>query len=380
MEFHFPPVADVMKLRFVSYIILLLILGSCSEDTQIQAPTAYEFVPPAHFGDNFDIPSDNSFTIQGIELGRNLFYEKNLSRNGQVSCGSCHQQSKAFTDGSKFSKGVDRELTDKSSMALVNLVWNTKFFWDGRAVTLEEQSLQPIADHIEMDLPLDEAVERLTNSESYKQQFFSAFETDEITADLIAKALAQFMRTLVSSNSKYDQFLLGQGELTEQEKLGMNLFFTHPEPSTGLRGGNCGDCHLNILTSGDREGYQGFHNNGLDTENNLEEGLMSVTAKAEDKGKFKAPSLRNIALTAPYMHDGRFATLDEVLDHYNEEIRISSTLDVLISDATNLNTKSDEQVLLGLTDEEKEAIIAFLNTLTDDEFISNEAFSNPFRP
>lgn len=368
-----------MKLSQLIHIGIIFFLASCADEQPISMPTPYQYVPPAHFGDNYEIPVDNPFTIEGIALGRNLFYERQLSRNGRISCGSCHQQSRAFTDGARFSRGVDGELTSKSSMSIVNMLWNSKFFWDGRAATLEEQSIQPIPDHIEMDLPLDEAVQRLSESDSYRQQFMAAYETDEITSDLMAKAMAQFMRTLVSSGSKYDRYLLGETDFTDQEKLGMDLFFTHPEPTIGLRGGNCGDCHLNILTSGDREGYQGFHNNGLDSEEKLEDGLMMVTGKAEDKGKFKAPSLRNIALTAPYMHDGRFGTLEEVLEHYNDNIQNSTTLDVLITDATNNNTKG-ENVQLGLTNEEKEAIIAFLNTLTDENFINNEDFSDPFKP
>lgn len=368
-----------MKLRLSTYFVFALLIWSCSDDTKINTPTPYQFIPPVHFGDNYEIPENNSFTVEGIALGRNLFYEKQLSRNSQISCGSCHQQAKGFTDGAKFSEGLDGELTSRSSMSVVNLLWNSKFFWDGRVGTLEEQALQPIVDHIEMDLSLDEAVKRLSDSENYRQQFFAAFETDVITSDLIAKALGQFMRTLVSSDSRYDQYLLGQTELTDQEKLGMDLFFTHPEPKTGLRGGNCGDCHLNILTSGDREGFQGFHNNGIDSDANLEVGLMEITGKAEDRGKFKAPSLRNIALSAPYMHDGRLATLEDVLDHYNDNIQNSSTLDVLITDATN-NSIKGEHIQLGLTDGEKEAIIAFLHTLTDDKFINDEAFSDPFKP
>ncbi|MEP2026630.1 MAG: cytochrome c peroxidase [Reichenbachiella sp.] len=366
-----------MNIKVVILMVLMQVLFSCAEDSQIKKPTPYVFEPPALFGDDYILPKDNPLTVEGIALGRNLFYEKRLSRNNQVSCGSCHQQAKAFTDGAKFSTGLDGELTGRSSMSLVNLLWQTKFFWDGRALSLEEQALQPIPDHIEMDLPLDEAVERLSISEDYPRQFLEAFETENITADLIAKALSQFMRTLVSSNSKYDKHLLGQDVLTDQEKLGMDLFFTHPEPTIGLRGGNCGDCHLNILTAGNRKGFEGFHNNGIDSEDALEDGLMTVTGKATDKGKFKAPSLRNIALTAPYMHDGRFSSLEEVLDHYNENVQTSTTLDVLISDATN-NPENVLPVMLGLTAEEKEAIIAFLHTLTDETFINHEEFSDPF--
>ncbi|UXX77962.1 cytochrome-c peroxidase [Reichenbachiella carrageenanivorans] len=367
-----------MKLR-VSMFLMGIGLWSCTEDTQIKVPTPYVLEPPPLFNDNYDLPVDNPLTVEGIALGRQLFYEKQLSRNSTISCGSCHQQAHAFTDGTQFSQGVDGELTTRHAMSLVNLLWQTKFFWDGRASTLEEQALQPIADHIEMDLTLDEAVERLMEKESYRQSFFAAFETEAITAGLIAKALGQFMRTLISADSKYDRYLLGAEAFTPQEKLGMDLFFTHPVPSIGLRGGNCGDCHVPILTSGDRQGFNGFHNNGLTGEKELEAGLMAVTGKAVDQGKFKAPSLRNIALTAPYMHDGRFSTLEEVLDHYNEGIQTSPTLDALIVEATN-NPTQELPVKLGLTQEEKEAIIVFLQTLTDNNFIHNEDFSDPFKP
>jgi len=367
-----------MKQIFKVFFIGMILLSACSEDTQTKAPTPYVFEPPSHFGDdNYIIPEDNPFTVEGVALGRKLFYEKQLSRNNRVSCGSCHQQLKAFTDGAKFSKGLNGALTSRSSMSLVNMLWQTKFFWDGRALSLEDQALDPIQDHIEMDLTLEEAVLRLSASASYSKQFQQAFETEVITPDLIAKAMGQFMRTLVSSNSRYDQHLQGENVLTDQEKLGMDLFFTHPEPTVGLRGGNCGDCHLSILTAGDRQGFEGFHNNGIDTDENLEDGLMAVTGKATDKGKFKAPSLKNIALTAPYMHDGRFATLEDVLDHYNENVQVSTTLDALITDATN-NPENVLPVRLGLTQEEKEAIIAFLHTLTDEKFITNEEFSDPF--
>ncbi|MEP3389588.1 MAG: cytochrome c peroxidase [Reichenbachiella sp.] len=366
-----------MKIRLLIGWMGLMLLAACADDTTIKSPTPYLFEPPVLFGDGLDIPNDNPFTEEGIALGRNLFYEKMLSRNNQISCGTCHQQSKAFTDGAAFSTGLDGALTSKSSMSLVNLHWQSKFFWDGRALSLEAQALQPIQDHIEMDLPIEEAVSRLTESNTYRKQFAAAFETEEISGDLIAKALSQFMRTLVSSNSRYDQHLLGENVLTDQEKLGMDLFFTHPVANTGLRGGNCGDCHKTILTSGDRKDFLGFNNNGLDADDNLEDGLMATTGKPEDKGKFKAPSLRNIALTAPYMHDGRFATLEEVLDHYNHQVQTSATLDRQIVEATNL-PEAVLPVKLGLSEEEKEAIIAFLHTLTDETFITNEDFSDPF--
>lgn len=162
-----------------------------------------------------------------------------------------------------------------------------------------------------------------------------------------------------------------------QKKRGEQLFFTHPIPGQ-LRGGNCGDCHLGPLTSGAIDGFQGFHNNGLDNDEDMDDGLMSVTGKPSDKGRFKTPSLRNIALTAPYMHDGRFETLEEVIEHYDNGIHQSSTLDILIIEGSNENQASGEKPELFLTDQEKEDILSFLNMLTDQEFINNPQYSSPF--
>ena len=263
-------------------------------------------------------------------------------------------------------------------MSLANLHWTSRFFWDGRSESLEDQALQPISDPTEMNLPIEEAVVRLQNDPDYPARFKAAFGTDQISADLVSKALAQFMRTLVSGNSRFDQWIKEEIVLTDIEQLGMELFFTHPEASIALRGGNCGDCHLGFLTSGDRNDLLGFHNNGLDSDENLDSGLEAVTGKSEDKGKFKAPTLRNIALTAPYMHDGRFNTLEEVLDHYNEHVESNATLDILILEASNEIITPGEPVKLHLTSQEKEAIIAFLHTLTDETFITDPAFSDPF--
>jgi cytochrome c peroxidase len=182
----------------------------------------------------------------------------------------------------------------------------------------------------------------------------------------------------VSANSRYDQFLRGEVSLTEQEELGRKLFMAHPDTKASLRGANCIDCHSQFLTSGFNTRFDGFVNNGLDPEAELPAGLEEVTGKPEHRGLFKVPTLRNIALTAPYMHDGRFGTLKEVLDHYNEGIRVSSTLSPLILEASNLDNASDDHVSLNLTAEETAAVIAFLHTLTDMDFVTDERFSNPF--
>jgi cytochrome c peroxidase len=360
---------------------MLAVLHSCDQDTKAPAmdPTPMALNKPDYFPAEQAMPADNPLTTQGVELGRMLFYEKKLSLDGTISCASCHQQQKAFTDGRQFSPGVAGKLGTKNAMALANMHWQNRFFWDGRATNLEEQAIIPIEDTLEMNLPIEEAVARLQGDAEYPKRFQAAFGTDQITPDLIGKALAQFERTLISANSKFDRYIRGEVTLTAEEQLGLELFFTHPEPSIQLRGGNCSDCHLGFLTSGDPNGFAGFHNNGLDPEEKLKAGLKGVTGKDFDRGKFKAPTLRNIALTAPYMHDGRFQTLEEVLDHYNEHIQNSSTLDVLILEASNEQISPDQPIKLYLSAEEKKAILAFLNTLTDQEFVTNPKFSNPFK-
>lgn len=369
------------RLSILLFLSVLWISCDDTEEPSVSFPTAYdlEAEAPFYFGSNFEIPEDNPMTVEGIALGRMLFYEKKLSGDNTMSCGSCHLQSKAFTDGNQFSEGIDGIEGSFNTMSLANLLWNEKFFWDGRSSSLEEQALIPIEDPIEMHQSLDEAVAKLQNTTEYPEMFNKAFGDEIITAENIGKAIAQFERTLISSNSKYDAYLQGDYTPTSQELKGIDLFFTHPIAQIGLRGGNCGDCHTNILTSGDLNNFNGFHNNGLDDDNGLKSGLEAVTGNSADKGKFKAPTLRNIALTAPYMHDGRFNTLEEVLEHYDQHIRMSATLDPLIIEASNELRSPGDPVKLFMTDDEKEAILAFLNMLTDNEFITNTAFSDPFK-
>lgn len=371
-----------MRFQFPAWLGLICVCGlvSCgnNEEKPLSGSTQISLDAPDYFPANIAMPADNPLTEEGVQLGRTLFYEKKLSSNGTISCGSCHQQQKAFTDGNQFSFGVNDSIGDMNAMSLSNLHWQNKFFWNGRAGSLETQAVQPIEDPREMNLPIEEAVSRLQADAQYPSLFKLAFGTEEITSDLIGKALAQFERTLVSANSKFDAWIRNEVELTPEEQLGLELFFTHPDPKLQLRGGNCSDCHLGFLTAGDPNGFTGFHNNGLDTDENLPLGLMSVTQNPFDKGKFKAPGLRNIALTAPYMHDGRFQTLEEVLDHYNDHIQNSSTLDVLILEASNELPDGSDAVKLHLSDSEKAAIIAFLHSLTDQQFVTNPKFSDPF--
>ncbi|MEP0711362.1 cytochrome c peroxidase [Algoriphagus sp.] len=371
-----------MRFQFPTWLGLICVCGlfACqnTEVDLINGPQQMMLDAPDYFPANIPMPADNPLTEEGVQLGRMLFYEKKLSADGSISCGSCHQQQNAFSDGNQFSFGVNNTQGDMNSMALSNLHWQTKFFWNGRASTLEAQAIVPIEDVREMNLPIAEAVNRLQADARYPSLFESAFGTDAITPGLIGKALAQFERTLISANSKFDAWIRNEVELTPEEKLGLELFFTHPDPKLQLRGGNCSDCHIGFLIAGDPNGFSGFHNNGLDAEEKLSSGLMNVTANPFDQGKFKAPSLRNIALTGPYMHDGRFQSLEEVLDHYNDHIQNSTTLDVLILEASNEVPDGSDAVKLHLSDEEKKAIVAFLHTLTDQDFITNSKFSNPF--
>jgi cytochrome c peroxidase len=341
------------------------------------SPTPLEgFEAPFVFG-RFQLPADNPLTQEAVELGRRLFYDRRLSGNNTVSCSTCHLQRLAFTDGKPTAIGVSGEALAFNSMSLANLMWGPRrFFWNGRASTLEEQALVPIQHRDEMAQDLDDLVDELAEDETYRLLFDAAH--GGISPTSIAAALATFERTLVSANSRYDQFLRGEVSLTEQEELGRKLFMAHPDTKASLRGANCIDCHSQFLTSGFNTRFDGFVNNGLDPEAELPAGLEEVTGKPEHRGLFKVPTLRNIALTAPYMHDGRFGTLEEVLDHYNEGIRVSSTLSPLLLEASNLDNAPGDRVSLNLTVEETAAVIAFLHTLTDMDFVTDERFSNPF--
>lgn len=362
----------------ICLLSLVFILGCDNKAGQTPGTPLTDFSAPFYFG-LFELPSDNPLTQEGVELGRMLFYDVSLSMDSTVSCATCHQQPKGFSDGKKLGTGIDGQSTDRNTMSLVNVLWSSpRKFWDGRVESLEEQALHPIENPKEMGLPLDQAIARLSDNRKYREKFKAAFNTQIIMKEHIAKALAQFQRILISQDSKYDEFLRGETQLTEIELRGMQLFFTHPDPSINLRGSNCGDCHRNFLTDGFSSGLDGFANNGLEDDTNLENGLFEITSNPADKGKFVVPSLRNIALTAPYMHDGRFNTLEEVLDHYNDHIRESATLDVLIRDASNESREPGDPIALKLSDQDKKDIIAFMLTLTDSTFITNEKYSNPF--
>ena len=303
---------------------------------RMRAPVATpiaDFSAPFVYG-RFSVPPDNPLTEEAFALGRHLFYDPMLSGNNEVSCATCHVQALAFTDGRAKSPTLSGGELDFSSMSLANLLWGQeKFFWDGRATSLEEQALMPIQHPDEMGQDIGALMAELQASAKYRKMFRKAY--GGISAENTAKALATFMRMLISSESKYDKYLRGEVRLTAQEEHGRKLFMAHPDTKISLRGGNCIDCHSQFLTSGFRDALDGFSNNGLDPDETLPPGLMAVTGNPAHKGFFKVPTLRNIAVTAPYMHDGRFETLEEVMEHYNDGVVVSDTLSPLILEADN---------------------------------------------
>jgi cytochrome c peroxidase len=297
-----------------------------------------------------NLPLDNPLTVERVELGKRLFHEPALSRNGIISCASCHQAEAGFSDPRRFSIGLDGKSTPRQSMSLLNLAWKDSFFWDGRAKLLRDQVLEPIENPIEMDEKLSRIPAKLAALPGYEAAFKAAFGTTEITPQRLGLALEAFLLTLVSTDSKFDQARQGKAQLTTEEQRGMELFFMEHEPAHGKRGADCFHCHGGPLFSDHR-----FHDNGLRDES--DHGLGTITGNPSDRGKFATPGLRNISLTAPYMHDGRFATLEEVVAHYNTGVKRTPNLD------PNLAKHPDAG--LGLGDADQAALVAFLKTLTE---------------
>ena len=332
-----------------------------------------------------DLPRDNPLIEERVALGEKLFHEPLLSRDGSLACASCHEVSAAFSDPRRYSVGVSNRLGTRQAMPLFNLAWKSSFFWDGRAPSLRAQALMPIQDHTEMDESLTNVVAKLSrisrceealtertpiaNRQPPKDQslltsaatnvdyaalFTRAFGTPEITPEKIGLALESFVLTLTSFDSKFDRAFRGEAQLSDAEKRGFELFMTEYDPRREQFGADCFHCHGGALFQS-----QTFANNGLDAKF-TDLGRAKITGKDSDQGKFSTPSLRNIALTAPYMHDGRFATLEEVVEHYSTGVKRSATLD------PNIAKHPDGG--LHLQAEDKRALVAFLKTLTDEKF------------
>lgn len=341
-------------------LILFTAVSLAGKDKKSKGLSPYKIPLPEFVSDYFDkMPQDeeNPLTVEGIALGRRLFYEKKLSANNTLSCGSCHKQEHAFADNRQFSLGVHDSVGIINTMPLFNLGWARALFWDGRSPTLQEQVTEPLINRLEMAGTWGDVLDKLQQDKDYPRLFRKVFGTDRINSTQVMKALAQFEMTMVSFNTRFDQYYFdGRADaLTAQEERGLDIFFGF---------GNCNHCHSDVLLTDNF-----FRNNGLDL--NPQPGLYNTTGKETDRGRMKVPSLRNVALTAPYMHDGRFKSLDEVLDFYSKGVQQKSP-------------NIDEHMVpfgkgLYLSDAQKADLVAFLKTLTDSSFISNPAFSDPNR-
>lgn len=311
------------------------------------------FKNPSNFPDPVYDFSKNPVTREGFELGRKLFYDPRLSRNNTIGCGTCHIQGAAFTHhGHDVSHGIDDRLGHRNSPPIMNLAWSKAFFWDGGVFHLDLQPLVPITAHAEMDEKMSKVLEKLRSHPDYPGLFKKAFGSEEITSAKTMKALSQFMLMCVSSNSKYDKVMRKEGEKFTQEELqGYKLFKQ-----------KCSGCHAEPLFTD-----QSFRNNGLPPGKNDDRGRFTITLDSLDAYKFKVPTLRNLEFTAPYMHDGRFYGLDQVLDHYRFKVQATPNLDPLMNKVGKPG--------IPLTNEEKASIIAFLKTLSDREFIKNPLLS-----
>jgi cytochrome c peroxidase len=310
------------------------------------------------------LPRDNPLIEERIALGRRLFQETALSADRSISCASCHAAASGFSDSRRFSPGVQGQLGTRQSMALANLAWKREFFWDGRARSLRDQVLMPIQDPTEMAETLESVVGKLSGMPEYPVLFENAFGTPRIDAERIALALEQFVLTLTHFRSRFDLSTQGKASLSDQERRGLELFMTENEPRMGQRGADCFHCHGGPLFTDHQ-----FHDNGLDLVPS-DPGRARVTGRNADRGKFVTPTLRNIAQTAPYMHDGRFQTLEAVVRHYSEGVQASPNLD------PNLAKHAAGGLHLSL--EDQSALVAFLKTLSDP--VPESSQPKPERP
>lgn len=328
----------------ITVLVAAALVSGC--DNSVDTPTEKLIDVPAAFPEP-RIPADNALTRARIDLGRKLFFDKQLSRTREVSCGSCHLQENAFADPRRLSVGVEGKLGTRNAPSLANMAYNRDFFWDGGVPTLEQQAIQPIINPLEMDMTMNEVVERVAADPSYAGLFMSAYNA-EAKPEWVTKAIASFVRTLISGNSRYDRYQQGDSAaLTASEKRGKELFFGEKA--------ECFHCHLGYNFTNNV-----FSNNGLYAVYE-DKGRQLITENPADEGKFKVPTLRNIAVTAPYMHDGSLATLEEVVEHYMSGGKAHPGKDPVIQPFT-------------LSDQERTDLINFLKSLTDESFLTNPKF------
>ncbi|MBL0740678.1 cytochrome-c peroxidase [Chryseolinea lacunae] len=343
-------------MRTAIVFIIGLFLFGCGSEGISPADTAYVFQQPSNFPPATYTFENNPVTKDRFELGRALFYDPVLSADSTIACANCHQQVRSFSDPvHKFSKGVNDVSGFRNAPAIQNMAFQAHFFWDGGVNHLDFVPINAITSEIEMAESLSHVVTKLSRSDVYREKFENAFGTGEVSSQKMLYALSQFMNMMISADSRYDRYIRHEGEtLTADEAAGMKLFAT-----------KCSTCHAtDMFTDGT------FRNNGLNETFAQDSGRARVTESADDRGKFKVPSLRNAELTFPYMHDGRFRTLQEVLNHYAHSVKESETLDPAL--------KQNGALGIVMTDDEKAKIILYIKTLTDRNFTNDKRFSNPF--
>lgn len=332
---------------------LILVINSCGKDPDTNvAPQSIAF----HVPEGWPVPQylfeNNTLSTGGFELGRKIFYDTRLSKDNTISCGSCHQSFAAFANlDHTVSHGINSLVGTRNSPGLANLAWSPTFFWDGGVLNLENQPLAPIQNVVEMDLKIDSVVARLNADPVYRDQFRNVFGDGSITSQTIFRAIAQFMAVMVSSNSRYDRAMRKEGGvvLSPSETAGLALYQQH-----------CAACHKAPLFTD-----YSFRNNGLAVTAVNDIGRAMITLLEGDRYKFKVPSLRNLGFTRPYMHDGRFSTLTQVLDHYDHGVVPSATLDPILQKPINLNLQ------------ERTDLLAFLGSLNDSSFVADQRFHDP---
>ncbi|MFN6086597.1 MAG: cytochrome-c peroxidase, partial [Fluviicola sp.] len=334
----------VIKMNRILFVILVFISFSfLTKKKFLEYPSSWP-EPVYHL-------QNNKPTSKGISLGRMLFYDPILSSDSTISCASCHSSFTAFTHvDHNLSHGIQDRIGKRNSPTLMNLAWQSNFMWDGAIIILDMQALAPISHPDEMGSSINDVVHKLNHDKFYNKKFQQIYGTKEISGEQVLKVISQFMLTLISSNSKYDRVKNGKEQFSEQEANGYRLFVN-----------NCSSCHTEPLFTN-----HNFVNNGLKLSQEINDlGRFQITKDAKDSLKFKVPSLRNIEFSYPYMHDGRFKKLSEVLNHYSNGINQSNTLDIRLKNG------------IQLTANEKVDLISFLLTLTDKEFLFNKNFSYP---
>lgn len=341
------------NVRLIILLFFGLFIYACKKEDAIKEAVSsfLGFQQPANFFAPVYKLENNKITEDGFILGRALFYEPRLSRNNTVSCSSCHMQSSAFTQpGHDVSHGIDDRLGSRNAPPIMNLVWGKSFFWDGGISDLDLLPVNPITNPVEMDEKIENVIAKLKLMPKYTELFKKAFGTEEITNARIMKSLSQFMVMCISSNAKYDKVMRKEENqsFTSGEIAGYSVFKQ-----------KCRSCHTEPLFTD-----ESFRNNGIAPNLNDDQGRFMVTLNSTDKYKFKVPSLRNLSFTAPYMHDGRFLTINEVLTHYTSGVQRTPNLDPLLL--------TYRKPGIELSDEEKFNLIAFLKTLDDHDFVTRK--------